>query len=104
MSSPRRRRGADDTKFLLRATNYQLPAEGTHMRIHAIVLVFLASIVGVHAQQQAVVYDGARLIIGDGKVIESSAFVVENGRIAQVGARGQVKLPPGAARVDLTGK
>jgi imidazolonepropionase-like amidohydrolase len=74
------------------------------MRIHAIVLIFLASIVGVHAQQGSVVYEGARLIIGDGKVIESSAFVVENGRIAQVGARGQVKVPAGAARVDLAGK
>ena len=75
------------------------------MRIHTILLVFVASIVGVHAQQQgAVVYEGARLIIGDGKVIENSAFVVENGRIAQVGARGQGKVPAGAARVDLTGK
>src|SRR5688572_16409215 len=81
------------------------PAERTHMRFHAILLVFLASLVGVHAQQQgSVVYEGARLIIGDGKVIESSAFVVENGRISQVGARGQVKVPAGATRVDLTGK
>lgn len=58
------------------------------------------------AQQPAgaVVYDGARLIVGDGKVIESSSFVVEGGRITQVGARGQVKVPSGASRVDLTGK
>jgi imidazolonepropionase-like amidohydrolase len=61
---------------------------------------------GVHAQQTgpAVVYDGARLIVGDGKVIESAAFVVENGRITQVGAPGQIKVPAGASRVDLTGK
>ena len=52
----------------------------------------------------AVVYEGARLIVGDGKTIESSAFVVENGRISQVGARGQIKAPAGASRVDLTGK
>ena len=66
-----------------------------------------------HAQQPpstplkaggAVVYEGARLIVGDGKTIESSAFVVENGRISQVGTRGQVKVPAGASRVDLTGK
>ena len=59
------------------------------------------------AQQQpavTVIYDGARLIVGDGKVIESSSFVVEGGRITQVGARGQTKVPAGASRVDLTGK
>ena len=64
------------------------------------------TIVDAQAQQPggAVVYEGARLIVGDGKTIESSAFVVENGRISQVGARGQVKVPAGASRVDLTGK
>src|SRR5688572_4168389 len=65
----------------------------------------LVTVAGVQAQQPgAVLYEGARLIVGDGKTIESSAFVVENGRISQVGARGQVKVPAGASRVDLTGK
>jgi imidazolonepropionase-like amidohydrolase len=50
------------------------------------------------------VYEGARLIVGDGKTLENSAFVVEGGRISQVGTRGQVKVPAGASRVDLTGK
>ena len=58
----------------------------------------------LNSRAGAVVYEGARLIVGDGKTIESSAFVVENGRISQVGARGQIKVPAGASRVDLTGK
>src|SRR5882757_5359414 len=49
-------------------------------------------------------YDGARLIVGDGGVIEDGAFVVRDGRIAAVGRKGAVSLPAGAARVDLTGK
>jgi imidazolonepropionase-like amidohydrolase len=74
-------------------------------RLYVLALAFL-TIIGARAQQPsgAVVYEGARLIVGDGKTIESSAFVVENGRISQVGARGQVKAPAGASRVDLTGK
>src|SRR5215203_6121596 len=65
---------------------------------------FLA-LAGAQAQQAGpVVYDGARLIVGDGKTIESSSFVVENGRISQVGVREQIKVPAGASRVDLTGK
>ena len=54
---------------------------------------------------RAVLFEGARLITGDGKAaMENSAFVVENGRFTKVGKRGEVQLPAGAARVDLTGK
>jgi imidazolonepropionase-like amidohydrolase len=52
-----------------------------------------------------VVYDGARLIIGDGSApIESAALVVQNGRIAAVGRKETVTAPAGATHVDLTGK
>ena len=51
------------------------------------------------------VYEGARLIVGDGSApIENSAFIVANNRFAQIGQRGQLTVPAGAARVDLTGK
>jgi len=55
---------------------------------------------------QAVVYSGARLIAGDGSVVEASAFLVENGRIASVGPkeRADAFMSRGATRVDLTGK
>ena len=49
-------------------------------------------------------FDGARLIMGDGRVIESAAFIVENNRFTRVGRKGEVALPPGAVRVDLSGK
>src|SRR6187397_3439151 len=50
-------------------------------------------------------YEGARLIVGDGNApIENSAFLVENARFTRVGRRGEVQAPPGAARVDLSGK
>ena len=53
----------------------------------------------------AVLFEGARLIAGDGNpAIERSAFVVQNGAFASVGRQGELKPPPGAARVDLTGK
>ncbi len=51
------------------------------------------------------VFEGARLITGDGSApIESSAFVVTNNQFTQVGRRGELQVPAGAARVDLTGK
>ena len=53
----------------------------------------------------ATLYEGARLIVGDGRApVDDSAFIVENNRFTQVGRRGQLKVPAGAARVDLTGK
>jgi imidazolonepropionase-like amidohydrolase len=52
-----------------------------------------------------VLYEGARLITGDGSTpIERSAFLVQNGRVTRVGRQGEVQAPAGAVRVDLTGK
>jgi imidazolonepropionase-like amidohydrolase len=51
------------------------------------------------------VYEGARLIVGDGSgPIEDAVFVVEGDRFIQVGARGEVQIPDGAERVDLSGR
>ncbi len=53
----------------------------------------------------ATVYEGARLISGDGGApIENSAFLVQNGQFTQVGRKGSLKLPGGTKHVDLTGK
>ncbi len=57
------------------------------------------------AQATATVYEGARLIDGNGGApVDNAAFVVEGGRFTQVGRVGQLKAPAGAARVSLAGK
>ncbi|WP_116813506.1 amidohydrolase family protein [Steroidobacter cummioxidans] len=55
-------------------------------------------------QSSAVLFEGGRLITGSGASIENAAFLVENGRFVTVGAAGEVPLPAGAQRVDLSGK
>jgi imidazolonepropionase-like amidohydrolase len=52
----------------------------------------------------ATVYEGARLITGNGDVIENAAFVVENGRFTMVGRRGELPVPAAVRRIDLSGK
>ena len=53
----------------------------------------------------AVLYEGARLIPGDGRQpIPSASLLVENGMIVRVGPKGNVTAPRGTLRVDLTGK
>jgi imidazolonepropionase-like amidohydrolase len=53
----------------------------------------------------AVLYEGARLITGDGSSpIERSAFLVENGRFTHVGQQGELEPPAGAVKVSLAGK
>ena len=52
----------------------------------------------------AVAYEGARIITGDGSVVEAGVFVVEEGRFTGVGAAGEIEVPDGAQRVDLSGK
>jgi len=75
-----------------------------------VVLLFVAAVCAGLAGQTpqpagVTVYEGARLIVGDGSApIENSAFVVQGDRVTDVGRRGQLKVPAGAARMDLTGK
>jgi imidazolonepropionase-like amidohydrolase len=50
------------------------------------------------------VYQGARLIVGDGRTIENATFIVDGDRFGRVGTAADVAVPAGAARVTLTGK
>jgi hypothetical protein len=56
------------------------------------------------SERSATAFENARLIVGDGSVIENGTLVVEGERIAQAGRRGDVRVPAGARRVDLAGK
>jgi len=60
---------------------------------------------GQASQSNTTVFEGARLIKGDGSApIENSAFIVTGDKLTQVGRRGELRVPAGAAQVDLTGK
>jgi imidazolonepropionase-like amidohydrolase len=63
--------------------------------------IFTASTGPTHAQTA---YEGARLIVGDGRVIDNATIVVDGARITQAGSAKDVKVPAGAKRVSLTGK
>ena len=53
----------------------------------------------------AVAYTGARIVTMRGdEVIERGAIVVDDDRITAVGAEGEVAIPAGAKRVDLSGR
>jgi imidazolonepropionase-like amidohydrolase len=60
---------------------------------------------GAQGGARATLFEGARLIAGDGTApVEDSAFLVQGGIITWVGRRGERQVPPGGVRVDLTGK
>jgi imidazolonepropionase-like amidohydrolase len=82
-----------------------------HLRLVLPALLLLAhfsphSIVAQQpAASRATLFTGARLIADAGKPpIEDSAFLIEGEKIVRVGRRSEVPAPPGAARVDLSGK
>jgi imidazolonepropionase-like amidohydrolase len=53
----------------------------------------------------ATVFEGARVIVGDASApIEDAVLIVEGTQITAVGRRGEIDVPAGAQRVDLTGK
>ena len=69
-----------------------------------VALGFLAGFAIPASAQSVTVFEGARLIVGDGRVIENATLVVEGARIAQVGRTAEVRVPAGATRVNLAGK
>lgn len=73
-----------------------------------ILLVVCWLVLGTAQAQQVPavrVFEGARLITGDGGApIADAVFVVANGQFTAVGRRGEINVPAGAVRVDLTGK
>jgi len=52
----------------------------------------------------ATVFEGARIIVGDGQTIEKGTLVVDGGTITMVGTTASVQVPAGATRVSLAGK
>lgn len=54
--------------------------------------------------QSATVFEGGRLIVGDGRVVENGVLVVEGNRITYAGAAAGAKVPAGAARENVAGK
>jgi imidazolonepropionase-like amidohydrolase len=57
------------------------------------------------AASSTVLFEGERLIVDARRTpIDNAALLIENGRVAKVGAKGTIQLPAGATRIDLTGK
>ncbi len=56
------------------------------------------------AAQAVTAFEGARLIVGDGRVIENATLMVDGTKIAQAGKAADVRAPAGAKRVSLAGK
>jgi imidazolonepropionase-like amidohydrolase len=54
------------------------------------------------ASAQVTAFEGARMIVGDGRVVDNATIVVDGSRITQAGAG--VQAPAGATRVNLGGK
>src|SRR5581483_1225312 len=54
--------------------------------------------------RRPLVFRGARLIVGDGRVIEDAAFVVRDGLLTQVGSNRDVAAPADGQMIDLRGK
>ena len=74
-------------------------------RVFFVLLAVTAFSIANRAQTAVTVFEGARVIAGDGRApIENATIVVDGARITQVGRAADVKAPTGAARVSLAGK
>jgi imidazolonepropionase-like amidohydrolase len=55
------------------------------------------------ARAQVTAFEGARIIVGDGRSIENATLVVDGSKIIAAGA-GDIRVPDGATHVNLAGK
>jgi imidazolonepropionase-like amidohydrolase len=65
--------------------------------------LFLNSVRAV-AEEQTIVYRGARILTGAGAPIDKGVLVVRKNKIVSIGAEGDTPIPQGAEVIDLTGK
>ena len=68
---------------------------------HELLLFFL--FFSVKLFSQSVVFDDARLIIGDGSVLENASILIQEGQIAALGPRDQINAGS-ATRISMSGK
>lgn len=68
-------------------------------------VIAIAAVTISLAQAPAVtVFEGARVIVGDGRTIDNATLVMQGDRLTQVGTAATVKASAGATRVSLAGK
>jgi imidazolonepropionase-like amidohydrolase len=72
------------------------------MRRLLVILLLASSTAFLSGQATVTVFEGARVIVGDGSVVEGATLVVQGDRITAAGSN--VTAPAGATRVDLKGK
>src|SRR5260370_6276912 len=65
-----------------------------------IALGVLIGVAGQASAQGVTAYEGARVIVGDGRVLDNTTLVVNGTKLTQVGGT----VPAGATRVNLAGK
>src|SRR5258706_16021651 len=65
-----------------------------------VALGVLTGVGGQAGAQGVTAYEGSRVIVGDGRVLDNTTLVVSGTKIAQVGG----SVPAGASRVNLAGK
>lgn len=77
-----------------------MPAQKRNRNLLCLAVVFAASLSG-----EVKVFKNFTLIDGTGRTpVRNSAMIVDNGRIQWVGPVSQLKAPPSAETIDLTGK
>jgi imidazolonepropionase-like amidohydrolase len=86
---------------------FRLTAIRTALLAFAVLAVtaWTVRVAGQTPASKVTVFQGARLIFGDGRPpLDNATFIVDGTRFGRVGRAADVQVPQGATRVDLTGK
>jgi imidazolonepropionase-like amidohydrolase len=89
-----------------RSTSHCTLTVDPRLSLRLVGVAMLVWCLAIHpAGAQSMVFEGARVIPGDGGLpIENASIVVEGGKIARIGAADRIVVPQGAIRIELAGK
>jgi imidazolonepropionase-like amidohydrolase len=73
------------------------------MRANLLVVLFLAGCASTPSGPLTA-YEGARLIVGDGRVVENATLLVNGDKVAAAGAASEIRVPANAIRMSVAGK
>jgi len=75
-----------------------------HSKIILLFLLVICVVIPAAAQEHSLAIEGGTIFDGTGAVLQDAVILIRDQHIAQIGPSDQVRIPPGAQRLDAHGK
>src|SRR6476620_1775079 len=90
---------------LIEFTSVEVTMQRLRLAVLVVVVAWSAIVLGQAPAPSVTLFEGARVLVGDGRApIENASFIVNGARFQQIGGASNVRVPAGSSRINLAGK